>query len=513
MDVTTAMRRAATFFAGREAVVHGEDRLTFAQAWERGCRMANGLIALGLQPGDRVAVLEDNSKEAADFFLGAGIANLVRVPLYPRNSPDAHLHMVGHTGCKALVVAGNYAHEVAGFKDRLPELRHVLVRDQGYEAWLAAQSPVDPMLKISADDLYIIRHTGGTTGRSKGVAFTHRAWLACGRDWFYNYPPVEPGDTCLHLGPISHGSGYLFMPVWVWGGCNVMVDKFDAASAVEIMEQEKIAYLFAVPTVVNALNNEPTVRGRDWSHIKCMLIAAAPISDTTALTAREIFGEKGLYQGYGQTEALLISFMGPRQWFREVEGSTPLRSCGLIMPWADVEIWDEENKPLPLGQPGQIVARVDGQMTGFWNDAEGTKERMVDGWVLTGDIGMIDRNGYLYLLDRAADMIISGGYNIWPMELENAIATHPAVMEVAVFGIPDKRWGETPCAVVVPKPGKRLDEAEIAQLCGEQLGSYKKPGKVVVRAEPLPKTPVGKIKRRELREPFWAGQTRRVAGS
>ncbi len=348
MDVTSAMRRAATFFADREAVVHGKDRLTFAAAWERGCRMANGLIALGLEPGERVAVLEDNSKEAADFFLGAGIANLVRVPLYPRNSREAHLHMVGHTGCKALVVGSNYAPEVADFRQQLPDLRHILVRDQGYERWLAAQSPEDPMLRIRPEDNYIIRHTGGTTGRSKGVAYTHKAWLACNRDWFYNYPPVEPGDKCLHVGPISHGSGYLFVPIWVWGGCNVMVDKFEAADVVEIMEREAIAYLFAVPTMVNVLNHEATVRRRDWSKLKCMLIAAAPISDATALTAREIFGDR-IYQGYGQTEVLLLSFMGPRQWFAEVEGSTPLRSCGLIMPFADVEIWDEDNKPVSLG--------------------------------------------------------------------------------------------------------------------------------------------------------------------
>ena len=512
MTVTSVMRRAATFFANREAIVHGTDRLTFAAAWERGCRLANGLIALGLEPGERVAVLEDNSKEAADFFLGAGIANLERVPLYPRNSREAHLHMVGHTGCKALVVGGNYAYEVADFTQLLPDLRHILARDGGYEGWLAAQSPADPMLRIRPEDNYIIRHTGGTTGRSKGVAYTHKAWLACNRDWFYNYPPVEPGDKCLHVGPISHGSGYLFLPIWVWGGCNVMVDKFDASDVVEIMEREGIAYLFAVPTMVNALNHEPTVRRRDWSKLKCMLIAAAPIADATALTAHEIFGDR-IFQGYGQTEVLLLSFMGPRQWFAEVEGSTPLRSCGLIMPFADVEIWDEDNKPVPLGQRGQIVARADGQMTGFWNDPEGTKQRMVDGWVLTGDIGTIDRNGYLYLLDRADDMIISGGYNIWPMELENAIAAHPAVMEVAVFGIPDPRWGETPCAVVVPKAGGQVDAAEVVQLCIDRLGSYKKPGKVVVRDEALPKTPVGKIKRRDLREPYWVGHARRVAGS
>ena len=151
-------------------------------------------------------------------------------------------------------------------------------------------------------------------------------------------------------------------------------------------------------------------------------------------------------------------------------------------------------------------------MTGFWNDPEGTKQRMVDGWVLTGDIGMIDRNGYLYLLDRADDMIISGGYNIWPMELENAIAGHPAVMEVAVFGIPDPRWGETPCAVVVPKPGGQVDEAEVIQLCFDRLGSCKKPAKWWGATSRCP-DPVGKIKRREFREPYWEGHTRRIAGS
>ena len=512
MDVTSAMRRAATFFADREAIVHGADRLTFAQAWERGCRLANGLIAMGLQPGERVGVLEDNCKEAADFFLGAGIANLVRVPLYPRNAREAHVHMLGHTGCRALVVGQNHAHEIADIQREVPGLEHVLVRDQGYEGWLAAQSPVDPLLPVRPDDNYIIRHTGGTTGRSKGVAYTHKAWMACNRDWFYAYPPVEPGDKCLHVGPISHGSGYLFVPIWAMGGCNVMVDKFEPDVVVDLMEREGIAYMFAVPTMVNVINNEPTVRRRDWSKLKCMLIAAAPISDSTALTAHEIFGDS-IYQGYGQTEALLLSIMGPRQWFGKVEGSNPLRSCGLIMPFAEVEIWDESNKPLPYGQPGQIVARVDGQMTGFWDDPEATRQRMVDGWVLTGDIGMIDRNGYLYMLDRSDDMIVSGGFNIWPMELENAIAALPAVMEVAVFGIPDTRWGETPCAVVVPKNGQRLSEKEVIDACADNLGSYKKPGKVVIRREPLPKTPVGKIKRKELREPFWAGQARRVAGA
>jgi acyl-CoA synthetase (AMP-forming)/AMP-acid ligase II len=513
MDVRTQMRSAAGYYAGREAIVAGDRRLTFAQAWERGIRMANALLALGLRPQDRVALLEDNRLESADIFLGAAIANLVRVPLYPRNARDSHLHMMGHTGCRALVIDEKYLPEIEGLQAELPDLRHVIVRDAGYEAWLASHSAVDPDPPIAPDDNYIIRHTGGTTGKSKGVAYSHRAWLATGRDWFYLYPPVEPGDACLHIGPISHASGYLFVPVWLGGGRNVMVDRFDPALVLDLFERERIAYLFVAPTMLNAINRVPGIAARRFPHLKCMMVAAAPIADDTALKAYEIFG-KAMYQGYGQTEVLPIAMMGPAQWFaKDLPGSTPLRACGLPLPFAQLQIWDEDNRPVPAGTPGEIVARTDGQMQGFWNDPRATAERIVDGWVKTGDIGYLDANGYLYMIDRVGDMIVSGGFNIYPAELENAISDHPDVVEVAVFGIPHERWGETPCAVCMVRPGATVTEAELISLCEEKLGNYKRPGKIVLRTEPLPKTPVGKIRRKDLREPFWAGHARRVAGS
>jgi acyl-CoA synthetase (AMP-forming)/AMP-acid ligase II len=506
------MRRAASHFADLEAVVHGDRRLTFREAWERGTRLANGLLALGLQPGDRVGVLEDNCVEAADLFAGAAIANLVRVPLYPRNGQEAHQHMLGHTNCRALLVSDHYAHEIEGLGDALPDLEHVLVRDAGYEAWLAAQSADDPNVAVSAEDNFIIRHTGGTTGPSKGVAYTHKAWLAAGRDWFYTFPPVEPGDKCLHLGPISHGSGYQYLPIWLAGGCNVMVSHFNTEETLDIMEGEGIAYMFMVPTMLNAVIHDNSARGRDFSGLKCLLVAAAPIQDATALAAREVFGD-ALHQGYGQTEVVPVAMMGPRQWFAELEGSNPLRACGIALPFAEVEIWDEDNQPLAADEVGEIVARADGQMSGFWNNPEATAERIVDGWVKTGDLGKLDANGYLYVVDRADDMIISGGYNIWPAELENVIANHPGVIEVAVFGVPHEKWGETPHAVCVVGEDAAVSEEAIIDQVAEELGSYKKPGGVTLQTEPLPKSPVGKIKRKDLREPFWVGHDRRVAGS
>ncbi|MEE8244814.1 MAG: AMP-binding protein [Pseudomonadales bacterium] len=512
MDVRTLMRRAAVHYADLEAVVHGERRLTFRESWRRSIQLGNGLLAAGLQPGDRVGVLEDNSIEAADLFGGAAVANVVRVPLYPRNGREAHLHMLGHTNCRMLIVSEQYLDEVEDIRRDLPDLEHVLVRDAGYEDWLASQSDIDPDVVVNDDDYFIIRHTGGTTGKSKGVAYTHKSWLAAGRDWFYAFPPVEPGDRCMHLGPISHGSGYQYLPMWLSGGSNVMLDHFDTQETLDLMERERIAYGFLVPTMVNAIVRDNTARSRDLSSVKCLLIGAAPIQDATALAAREVFGDV-LYQGYGQTEVLPIAMMGPRQWFAEIEGSNPLRACGLALPFAEVQIWDDDNQPLPTDEVGEIVAKCDGQMSEFWNNPEASAERMIDGWVKTGDLGKLDRNGYLYVVDRADDMIISGGYNIWPAELENVIAGHPAVLEVAAFGVPHEKWGETPHAVCVVADTDAVTEREIIAMVSDELGSYKKPGSVTIRTDPLPKSPVGKIKRKDLREPFWEGHDRRVAGS
>jgi len=511
MDVKTLMSRAVRHNRHREAIIHGDRRLTFGEAWSRGNRLANALLGLGLKPGDRVAVLEDNSIQAADFFNGAASANLVRVPMYPRNGRDAHVHMMTHTGCKALVVSEKYRTEIAGIENEVPTLEHVIVRDAGYEDWLMRHSDAEPQVPVAPDDVFIIRHTGGTTGKSKAVAYTHRAWLAAGRDWFYIFPPVEPGDKCLHVGPISHGSGYQYLPLWLAGGCNVMVDHFDVETTTALIEREGIAYCQLVSTMVNAILHSPSAKARDYSSLKCILIGAGPISETTALRAHELFGDV-LYQGYGTTEALPIAFMGPRQWFATVAGSTPLRACGMVLPFAEIEIWDEHNRPLPDGEIGEIVAKTDGQMTAFWNNPEATAEKLVNGWVKTGDIGRIDGNGYVYLIDRANDIIISGGYNLWPNEIENAISRHPDVIEVAVFGVPHEKWGETPYAVCVVRESATVTEDEIRELVASELGSYKKPSGVRLQREPLPKSPVGKIRRKDLREPFWAGHARRVAG-
>jgi acyl-CoA synthetase (AMP-forming)/AMP-acid ligase II len=237
ISVRDALRRSACWNAERTAIVSGGHRLTFGQAWNRGLRLANGLLALGLEPGDRVAVLEDNSIEASDFFLATAAANLVRVPLYKRNSAAAHAQMIHQTGCRAVVVGQEYRTELDGIKTVAPSVEHVVVRGPDYEDWLAALSDRDPDPTIAPNDLYVIRHSGGTTGMAKGMAYSHEAWMQTERDWTYRLPPIEAGDACTHVAPISHGSGYLFVPIWILGGYNVLEPKFDATRVLELLEE------------------------------------------------------------------------------------------------------------------------------------------------------------------------------------------------------------------------------------------------------------------------------------
>jgi len=511
INVRDAMRRAAGWFQDRPAIISDDHVITFGEAWDRGIRLANGLLALGLKPGDRVAVLEENCLEASDFFLGTAIANLVRVPLYKRNSREAHAQMLRHTGCRALVVSGSVADEVVGLQEDCPDLAHVIIRDAGYGQWLAGQSPIDPDIQIDLDDFYIIRHSGGTTGLPKGMAFSHRAWMNTERDWTYRLPAIEPGDHCVHVGPISHGSGYLFVPVWMNGGVNILEPKFEASRALDLLSRYG-GYFFAVPTMISDMLAEAP--GKSWSFpkLKAIIIGGSPILPKTAVDARGLFGEH-LHQMYGQTEATPVVWMTPNEWFNGPEGSEPLLAAGRVMPFAHVEVRDDDNLPVENGVVGEIALRADGQMQCIWNEPELTRQRLVDGWVLTGDVGKLDDYGYLYLVDRKDDMIISGGFNIWPAELEVVIADLPEVREVAVVRAPHPRWGETPAAIIVLHEGAELTAQTVIDLCAERLGPLKRPTQVVFRHESLPRTPVGKVQRRLLREQFWADTNTALAGS
>lgn len=509
MNIRDMMRRSATYHRNQLAIISGDRRLTYQEAWERGLRMANLLLSLGLEPGDRVGSLEDNTIEAVDFFLGTAIANLVRVPLYARNARSSHQYMLDHTGCKAVVVAEKYADQLEGMHLELDALEHIVVRqNNGYEAWLASFPATDPNVPVDGEDLYVIRHTGGTTGSPKGVSFTHQAWLDIGRNWFFTMPPVQVGDVCMHIAPISHASGYQFVPIWLMGGVNLVVEKYQAAPIVDMMVRERVSYVFMAPTMVLDLLQVDGVASRDWSAMKSMLIGAAPITETTVRKAYAVWGN-AICQLYGQTEAVPASVTMASDWMATVPGSTPTRSLGKVHPFCELEIRDPEtHEALPYGSEGEICIKVAGQMTGYWKNPESSAKTLIRGFVHTGDVGYLDENGYLYMFDRKDDMILSGGYNIWPTELENVIATHPAILEVVAFGVPHDRFGESPYAIVMVKDVAAVSELELIEMCATALGSYKKPIKVEIRTESLPRTPVGKVSRKLIRAPYWEGTGR-----
>ncbi|MCF7551366.1 class I adenylate-forming enzyme family protein [Pseudonocardia sp. WMMC193] len=511
MDVPSMMRQSTAFHRDRIAVITEETTLTFGEMWTRGVRLANALRDLGIEPGDRVAGLEDNTLAAADLFLGAAIAGAVRVPLYARNSAESHAHMVGQTGTKVVLADQAYADTVVDLPSTVESVAHVVVRDDGYEKWLADQSDVDPEIDVDSDAWYIIRHSAGTTGKPKGIGYTQHDWLVNCRNWFYRLPNLRWGSVVGHAGPISHASGYLFLPAWLHGSTNLLFGAFEPGKVLDLMERHAVTHMFAPPSMVQMLAADPTASERDLPALECILVGGAPITDATALAGRAVFGDV-FYQVFGQTEAVPLTVMTPAEWFGEHAGSTPMRSAGRVLPFARVQVRDEEGTVLPLGAEGELWAQVEGQMREFWGDPELTGTRLVDGWIRTRDIGRIDENGFVYILDRADDMIVSGGFNIWPAELETIINDHPQVIEVAVFAVPHEKWGETPMAMCAVAEDATVTEQEIIDLVRDRAGSYKKPGRVAFTTDPLPKSVVGKLLRKSLRDRYWTdGQ--RVSGA
>ena len=507
------LSRAARHFSARPAIRWDGGELSFGHSWDRGLRLATAFGRMGLEPQARVATLEDNRLGAVDAYLGTAAANLVRVPLYPRNSTEAHAHMLSVTNSRVLVVDQDMASEdILRLKRDVPCLETVLVRDGGYEEWLASHPPAEAVPEVSEDDLCIIRFSGGTTGLPKGIPFSNRQWLSQLRDISFIMPPVQPGDVCIHAGTLSHGSGYLFIPTWMAGGVNYLTIGFDPDKIVTLLDEEDVSFGFLAPSQLAALVRSPAGQGRSFPKLKGIWIAGAPVSPETATLSNAVFGER-VYLTFSQSElGSPATVMPPGEWLSTIGNSNPIESAGRVGPWTCLEIRSEDNRALATGEIGEIAVRGAGQMTAYFGPPELTDEKIRDGWVLTGDIGYLDENGFLYIVDRKGAMIISGGYNIWPAELERVIGDIPGILEVAVVPVPDERWGETPLAICVVDDGKQVSEQQITEVCRTRLGSYKKPGRVEFRTTRLPLNSVGKIDRKLLKEPHWKGHSKRVLG-
>ncbi len=515
MNVSALLVSAAKLHARRFAIEWNGHRLTFAESLARGNQLARALLARNFVPGDKIGVLSPNSIEATDALLGLAIGGFVRVPLYARNVRDAHMDMLKGTGCRGLIVSRSLTAEDPELLRVVEQAGIGVIMLDGIELHAGLDHDcTPPAVTTQAEDLHVIRHTGGTTGRPQAIAYSHNQWIEIGRSWFYDLPRVEPGDPFFHACPVSHGSGYCFLPVWLAGGINVLQPDFETETMLQAMGSSPNAMTFLVPTMLKSMVELALEKDLTFSEIKCVQVASAPVAPRTLLDARRVFGNC-IYQLYGQTEALPVTLLAPSDWIEGKDCTAALSSVGRPLPFAAVEIrsLDNPRQVVEVDEVGEVAVRCPGQMTGFYAESGPNSERLVNGWVMTGDVGRMSEEGFLILVDRRGQMIVSGGFNIWPAEIEAVLNSVPGVTESAVFGIPDNKWGEAPYAVCSLSADEEIDRQELIDLCAARLGSFKKPVNVELRHMPLPKTPVGKLDRETLRKPFWQSSERYVGAT
>jgi acyl-CoA synthetase (AMP-forming)/AMP-acid ligase II len=522
MDIPSIIRKSCRTYRDNVLVTCEGRNQTYGQMWRRACRLANALLGLGLVPGDRVAMLADNQVEFFEQSVALAIAGLVRCPMYALNTAPTHAHMLELVGAKACIVQDKYAADLAAVRHQAPSVAHLIVSGSfaaagliDYEALIAAAPDTDPDIVVNPADNHIIRFSAGTTGRPKGILQSGAGWLAMGNEFFLAGPRVEEGDTYLAASPLSHAAGLTVWAQLAAGARYLLMPSFDPARFLELIERERVTTTMVVPTMVQMLAAVPGAKERDLSSLKAVNYGAAPISERSLKAGIELWGNI-MFQFYGQSEVMPATVLAPR--YHRPEGTERergwLRSAGPPTANTVVTVRDENDNLLGPGQTGEICVRTPGQMRGLWGDPEATAVRLApDGSVRTRDMGYLDEDGFLYLVDRKEDMIISGGYNIWPLEVENALAAHPDVQEVAVVGVPDDKWGETVFAVVVLSDGSAETEASLIEFARERVGSVKRPRRIEIADEPLPKSVVGKLLRRQVREKYWTGEGHGIHGA
>jgi acyl-CoA synthetase (AMP-forming)/AMP-acid ligase II len=510
--------RALARSRAKEIVFEFEGRqTTFAEFDILTNRVANGLIALGVRQHERIAYLGKNSDIYFELLFGAVKANVVMTPVNWRLALPEIAFIVADCKAPVLFVGPEFTAQIRGIRERVPELRVVIVTEgdagewQGYSAWRDAQSAEDPQVEISRNDVAIQLYTSGTTGKPKGAMLSHANLfnlIEAGDGEKPEWNRWNEDDVSLVAMPAFHigGTGWGLLGLY-HGAKGVIAREFDPTKVLDFIERDKITKIFMVPAAMQFVVRQPRARSVDFSRLKYILYGASPIPAALLKECIEVFG-CGFVQLYGMTETTgTIVALPPED---HVEGLERMRSAGKALPGVELAILDVDGKHLPPGEVGEIATRSGSNMVGYWNLPEATAKTIGrDGWLRTGDAGYIDKDGYLYVQDRIKDMIISGGENIYPAEVESAVCDHPDVAEAAVIGVPDDTWGEAVKAIVVLKPGKQATASDIISFARSHIAAFKTP-KTVDFIDALPRNASGKILRRHLRDPYWAGRERQV---
>jgi fatty-acyl-CoA synthase len=515
--------RAERFFGPKVGVVDGERRFTYAEFGERTHRLANALRGLGLGTGDRVSFITYNTHQLLEAYYGVLEAGGVLDPINIRLTPADIAYILGHAESRVVVYHRDFAplvEQVVGQLDERPTLVVLEgetgpLADHEYEALLAAApaTPLEP--EIDENAVAELFYTSGTTGRPKGVALTHRNLHLHA---LYAELAVRFGedDVVLHVVPLFHVNGwgtphYLTMV----GGRHVMLRRFDPLALMQLVQDEGVTRLLGVPTIFNAVLNHPERSRFDLSSLRGAIVGGAPSSPALIAALERELGCQAIV-GYGLSETSpILTLANPRSWLAETESAEAHQARQAATGWAAVgvgiRVVDAEGHDVrPDGQQiGEIVARSNVVMDGYYREPEATAAAIREGWFHTGDMAVMDPAGEVTIKDRSKDIIIRGGENISSVEIENALAAHPAVLECAVVAAPDAQWGEAPVALVVLKDGAAATAEELTAHCRERLASFKVPREIVLR-DALPKGGTGKILKADLREPYWAGRDKRV---
>ncbi len=503
-----------------EFAVFGQRRLSYGEARATANRIAQALRHHGLGPGDRFGILAKNSIESILLYYGASKAGVVPVPLNYRLAPPEWKYILDDAGVRLVVARGEYVEALDAVLDDLPAIRTCVAVDGHGARWtrwddFLAAMPADAPDEFVPEtaDVYQM-YTSGTTGHPKGAMLTHAAVCANLHQGALALGGV-PGERWLIVAPVYHAAAALtaFSCVQA-GGTLVIHEDFDPVAVVEALSRQRIAVALLVPAMLQAcLVGVRGVEDRRYDDLRLIVYGASPIAEKTLRQALLIF-ECDFVQGYGMTETTAAAtYLFPQDHQRALDGDPRLLlSAGRPLVGTEIRIVDEHDTPLPANTLGEICIRGPQLMRGYWNREEASREALRGGWMHTGDAGFVDDEGFLFIQDRVKDMIVSGGENVYPREVEEVLFQHPAVADAAVIGIPDERWGESVKAFVVLRPTYSLEPQALIDFCRERLANYKRPRSVDLVAT-LPRNPSGKVLKRELRETYWKGHERRIAGS
>jgi fatty-acyl-CoA synthase len=499
MRLIDYLDKGASLGADAVCMSLGERDYSYSEAQRLSYRVARGLIASSVSPGEKVAILASNDPVAFACVFGISRAGAVWCPINPRNEAKENQFILDNFDCSLLLYQSAYAPMVEKILPDLPKLRKAVCLDADtFNEWLKGldDSPLDvePL-----DDLAMLPGTGGTTGKPKGVMLSGRNLEAMTAATLMAYP-FSGRPRYLALAPLTHAAGVLCFPIMALGGRVVIMPRPDVGEFLRLIESCGITHTFLPPTLIYMALDSPALPGADLSSLQCFWYGAAPISPTRLAEALKRIGP--MAQLFGQTEApMMISTMAPADHFRP-DGSIAterLTTAGRVSPLVMAGIMDGEGRLLPTGERGEIVVRGSLVMDGYYKNPQATEEASRFGWHHTGDIGFLDADNFLHIVDRAKDMIITGGFNVYSVEVEQALMAHEAIQDCAVFGLPDDKWGERVVAVLQSKSGVRIDVEAVAAFVKQQIGSVKTPKHMEVWDD-LPRSKVGKVLKAEIRQ-------------